>query len=197
MADYGPIDPIADSKQAVRESQEWDSQIWQMLYVGFNLNTPGLNLLMRLLAPIMLDDSCPTCEQPMRIPDANKWRMTGSGLICNLCAQAKPNSIVAADSLEILQVRASYNVELPERARALERKYTAACQENVKIQLQEIADLTAMLETAPDNAWLYIHRARKRQGILQTGWEADLLHAVELAPDDPMIRRWRRFLLDE
>jgi hypothetical protein len=58
---------------------------------------------------------CPKCKSRMLIKDVNKWRNTGAGLICDICAGTKNGRIVANDNYEVLKVKSKYEVELPER----------------------------------------------------------------------------------
>ena len=60
---------------------------------------------------------CPKCNTRTLIKDVRKWRLTGAGLICNVCAGVKHGRIVANDNYEVLEVRSGGIVVLPERFR--------------------------------------------------------------------------------
>ena len=59
--------------------------------------------------------TCHNCNERTLVTNVNKWRNTGAGLICDVCAGTKPGCIVANDNYEILKVKSNYEVELPER----------------------------------------------------------------------------------
>jgi hypothetical protein len=56
---------------------------------------------------------CPNCKARIAIKNVHKWRSTGAGLICNVCANTKPDRIVANDNYEVLKVTPDYKVILP------------------------------------------------------------------------------------
>jgi hypothetical protein len=58
---------------------------------------------------------CPNCKSRALIKDVNKWRNTGAGLICDVCAGTKSGRIAANDNYEILKVKSNNEVVLPER----------------------------------------------------------------------------------
>ena len=60
---------------------------------------------------------CPKCNAKVLIRDVRKWRNTGAGLICDVCAGVKPGKIVANDNYEVLKVNSDHSVVLPERLR--------------------------------------------------------------------------------
>ena len=64
---------------------------------------------------------CPNCKSRTLINDVNKWRLTGAGLICDICAGTKPGRIVANDNYEVLTVKSNYEVELPERLKRTDK----------------------------------------------------------------------------
>ena len=56
---------------------------------------------------------CPNCKARIAIKNVRKWHYTGAGLICNVCANTKPDCIVANDNYEVLKVTHDYKVILP------------------------------------------------------------------------------------
>lgn len=58
---------------------------------------------------------CPNCNQRTLVTNVSKWRNTGAGLICDVCAGTKTGRIVANDNYEVLKVKSHYEVQLPER----------------------------------------------------------------------------------
>jgi hypothetical protein len=140
---------------------------------------------------------CPNCKASTVIKNVRKWRSTGAGLICDVCANTKPNCIVADDNYEVLKVKSDYRVVLPKRL----KNFKSSCRnEQTKKVDEDIEWMNNKLESEPDNAWLYVHRAalvaKKYYGeeYQKHVWMSDLEKAISLEPDNAMIYAWCSYL---
>ena len=144
-----------------------------------------------------LFQKCPNCKARTKVTNVRKWQFTGAGLICNVCANTKPNRIVANDNYEVLKVKSKYRVVLPERLKNLESSYR---DEQSRRLDEDIEWINNKLESEPDNAWLYVHRAalvaKKYYGeeSQKHVWMSDLEKATSLEPNNAMIYAWHAYL---
>ncbi len=142
---------------------------------------------------IYLIEKCPSCSCDMFI-DANLWRMTGAGLICDDCVGVNAGNIVADDNHEIISMSIDYQLDLPDRL-----KYSDS-DDNQEIN-DDIKWIDMKLKMDPRNPWLYLHKAillvetigKNRLVDHNAGGEIyqNLDKAVELDPANHLLYAWR------
>lgn len=126
---------------------------WEYSYVGMRLDAPAcflLKLHRKLLRYLMMsvEKECPRCGEKMVVINNHVWRMTGAGLICELCAGAKYGSIVAEDNLEILRIGKNYEPILPERAH---RFYEELGDKRAKDRVEFLREIERHQQETPSN----------------------------------------------
>jgi hypothetical protein len=199
--DFSPTEPFeAHRKRSLASAggNTDDEKPPDILIVAYNttaIHSVWSRLIHSLRKWKLTEERCPDCDQAVEV-DTWMWRQSDAALTCEVCAEAKSGTLIAADTKERVTFR-NGKVEVPERITRLRGEIRQRKHERLK---SSISHLDELIESNPEEPWLYVHRGNLRRSLCEFEdvaycrslvWLRDFGRAVELAPNHVWIRCWR------